>query len=431
MDPSIAGLLLAFGLVLIMLTGIPVAVAFGLVNLVAAWLIFGSVDALSFLVQASFSSIANINLTAVPFFILMGAIFVRTGLSSIIYDGVARMLSGVRASGSYMAVGNGVVFGALMGASVAATAVLGSTMLNELRSRGYSKALSVGPILGSGTLDNLIPPSIGMVLIGTLAGLSIGDLLIAGLGPAFLIVGLFCAYIFVLARRTHTEGDAGTRETLRGRLMGLLSLAPLLIPIFFVTGVIYLGIATPTEASVTGSAATFAVALAYRRVTWKVLKQVLVETTVTTSMLLLIIASSKAYSQILAMSGITSAVVGLLGGYSLSQAAVVAIIIVMVLVLGCFMDQSSVIFVSIPLFIKVVDAMQIDPIWFGVMFSMAVGIGGITPPFGLNLFVLKGVAPKDISMRDIYVHAMPFVVIEIFAIGVVLFVPAVATFLVK
>jgi len=431
MDPTIAGAALALGLVLIMLTGIPVAVAFGLVNLVAAWFIFGNVDALSFLVQASFSSIANINLTAVPFFILMGAIFVRTGLSGIIYEGVAKMLTGIRASGSYMAVGNGVVFGALMGASVAATAVLGATMLQELRDRGYSKALSVGPILGAGTLDNLIPPSIGMVLIGTLSGISIGDLLIAGIGPAFLIVGLFCAYIFLVARWTDSAGDGARRVSLRERLLGLLSLAPLLIPIFFVTGVIYLGIATPTEASVTGAAATLAVAIAYKRVTWAVVKQVLTETTITTSMLLLIIASSKAYSQILAMTGITGGVVSLLNSQPLPQEAVIAIIVAMVLLLGCFMDQSSVIFVSIPIFIKVVDAMQIDPVWFGVMFSMAVGIGGITPPFGLNLFVLKGVAPRDISMRDIYVHALPFVAIEIVAIAVVLYLPFVATFLVR
>ena len=431
MASSIQILLLAGGLFALLASGMPVAFAFAILNLIAAYFIFGSVEALSFVVQAAFSSVSNISLTAVPFFLLMGNIFVRSGLSKIVLDAVETILFGVRASGSYVAVGSGSLFGALMGASIASTAVLGSTLVPELRNRGYSKSLSLGPILGAGTLSNLIPPSLGAVLIGSLAGISIGDLLIAGLGPAALIILLFCAFILWQSFRQTYGRNLKEAVTLVERGRAVLHLAPLVIPVFCVTGVIYLGIATPTEASATGSAATLLVAIFYRRMSWKIFKTVLMDTIYVTSMILLIVASSKAYSQILAISGVSREITALMAAIAPSPTFAVVIVLIFVLVLGCVMDQVSVIFVAVPLFVSIVHQFGIDPVWFGVLFSMAVGLGGISPPFGLNLFVLKGVSPDEIRMRDIYWIALPYVVMEMAAIAMVLLLPVIATFLIR
>lgn len=423
MEWYLAFMLLAGGLVLVLLSNLPVAIAFGIVNVIAAYLLFGSVDALSFVVHAAFSSVANIHLTAIPFFLLMGTIFVRTGLSSVVLDAVERILLGVRGSGCYVAVGSGSLYGALMGASVASTAVMGATMVSDLKRRGYSTPLAVGPILGAGTLSNLIPPSIGAVLIGSLGGISIADLLIGGVGPAALIILMFCIYIFIRTRGLPKPASGGA--ALRARLSGVALLLPMIIPIFFVTGVIYLGVATPTEASATGALATFLVAVAYRRMSWEVFRGSLMDALEISAMILLIVASSKAYSQILAITGISQGFAAFMGEVAPSATLGVIMVLAIVFLLGCFMDQASVVFVGIPLMIGTVQTLGVDPVLFGVLFSMVVGIGGITPPFGLNLFALKAVAPSDVRMGDIYRICLPYILIEMFAVAIVLAFPGI------
>lgn len=424
-----AALLLAGGLIVALGLNLPVAFAFGVLNLIAAWFLFGSVDALSFLVQSAYSSVANIYLSAVPFFILMGTIFVRAGLSNVVLDSIGKIMFGIRASGAYVAVFGGVVLGALMGASVASTAVLGSTLTGELRKRGYPKTLALGPIIGSGTLANLIPPSVGAVLIGSLAGISISDLLLAGIGPAMVLVCLLLIYIFWLSRKHPELDDLKGQMSLRERLHALLTLTPVLFPIFCVTGVIYLDIATPTEASATGALATFVVAFIYKRMSWRTVLGIATDALEFSAMILFIVVSSKAYSQILAITGISNGFSAFLSSVAPSAHVAILIVLGIALLLGCFMDQTSVIFVCVPLLAGVIAKMGIDPVWFGIMFSIVVGTGGITPPFGLNLFALKGVVPPDISMKDIYRICLPFCALEIATVLITMAFPGIARFL--
>ena len=426
-----AALLLAGGLILALGLNLPVAFAFGVLNLIAAWFLFGNVDALSFLVQSAYSSVANIYLTAIPFFILMGTIFVRAGLSTVVLDSIGKIAKGLRASGSYVAVFGGVVLGALMGASVASTSVLGSTLSPELRRRGYPKSLALGPVIGSGTLANLIPPSLGAVLIGSLAGISISDLLLAGIGPAMVLVVLLLVYIYWRSRQ-HPELDMGAEPVSSAeRWKALLVLTPVLFPIFCVTGVIYLDIATPTEASATGALATFVVAYAYKRMDWRTILGIATDALEFSAMILFIVVSSKAYSQILAITGISSGFSEFLSSVAPSANVAILIVLGITLLLGCFMDQTSVIFVAVPLLAGVIDKMGIDPVWFGIMFSIVVGTGGITPPFGLNLFALKGVAPPDVSMKDIYLICLPFVALELATVLITMAFPSIAKFLIN
>lgn len=424
-----AALLLAAGLILALGLNLPVAFAFGVLNLIAAWFLFGNVDALSFLVQSAYSSVANIYLTAIPFFVLMGTIFVRAGLSTEVLDSIGKIARGLRASGSYVAVMGGVVLGALMGASVASTSVLGSTLAPELRRRGYPQSLALGPIIGSGTLANLIPPSLGAVLIGSLAGISISDLLIAGIGPAMVLVALLIVTIAWRARKHPELQDPGEPLAPGERRRAVLRLLPVLLPIFCVTGVIYLDIATPTEASATGALATFAVAWAFKRMDWRTVVGIATDALEFSAMILFIVVSSKAYSQILAITGISSGFSEMIGALAPNGHVAIAIVLAIALLLGCFMDQTSVIFVAAPLLVGVIAKSGIDPVWAGIMFSIVVGTGGITPPFGLNLFALKGVAPPDTTMSDIYRVCLPFVGLELATVLITMAFPAIATFL--
>lgn len=432
MEWTTAAVLLALGLVLILLTNLPVAFAFGVLNLIAAWFLFGNVDALSFLVQAAYSSVANIYLTAVPFFVLMGTIFVRSQLAGVVLDLISKVFAGLRGSGAYTTVAGGVVLGALMGAGVTSTAVLGSTLIAELRRRRYSKLLSVGTILGSGTLAVLIPPSLGAVLVGSLAGISIPDLLLAGIGPAIVLTTLLC--LLILVRTLFFEPDlddpSASGVSLRDRGVALLKLAPLMIPIFSVTGVIYFGIATATEASATGALSTLIVAYAYRRFSWRDFYGMLKDAVVFSAMIMFIVVNSKAYSQILAVTGISQGFADLLSNSTGGPMMAVVAVLGIALLLGCFMDQTSVIFVTVPVLIGVTTKMNIDPVWLGTMFIMVVGTGAITPPFGLSLFAVKGVAPPEITMQDIYRICIPFTLIEIAAVAIVLFNPWIARILI-
>lgn len=332
----------------------------------------------------------------------------------------------------YLAVFGGIILGALMGASVASTAVLGSTLSGELRKRHYPKALAIGPIIGAGTLANLIPPSIGAILVGSLAGISISDLLLAGIGPALVLSMLLLLYIYWLSRRYPSlDATAGPQVPRRERIRALLTLTPVLLPIFCVTGVIYLDIATPTEASATGALATFVVAYLYRRMSWRTMLTIATDALEFSAMVLFIVVSSKAYSQILAITGISSGFAELLSDVAPSAIVAVLIVLGIAMLLGCFMDQTSVIFVCVPLVAGVISRMGIDPVWFGVMFIIVIGTGGISPPFGLNLFALKGVTPPDITMKDIYRICLPFCALELLTVAMVMVFPGLARLLVN
>ena len=418
---EVAAFIFGFGLIIIMATGIPVAFAFGLMNLAGAFFIFGSLDSLSFLVHSARSSVENIFLSAIPFFVLMGTIFVHSRLSTFVLDQVGTILAGVRGSGAYTTVAGGAILGALMGASVASTTVLGTVMVAELRKRHYTKFLSAGCIVGAGTLAILIPPSMAAVLVGSLAGISIADLLLAGIGPAIVLTVLLVTFVFIRVRFFEPDiidqkaSDVSTRD----RMRAFLKLTPLMVPVFSVTGVIYFGVATATEASSVGAVSTLIVAYAYSRFGWRQLQAMILDATVFTAMIFFIVMSSKAYGQIFAILGISQGFMEILSVYTSPVSGVIAFLAA-VLVMGCFMDAVSVIFVSSPIFLGALSILGVDPIWFGAMFIMAVGTGAITPPFGLNLFALKSVAPPDFSMADIYKIAIPIALLEIVALIIVL-----------
>ncbi|MEX2408479.1 MAG: TRAP transporter large permease subunit, partial [Rhodovibrionaceae bacterium] len=301
-----------FGLLMIfMLSGMPVAFGFLTLTIAGSFLFFGGGSGLSLIATNTFTSVGQFALIPIPLFILMGELLMRTGLAAKTVEAVDLWIGRIPGRLSLSAVGGGTLFGALSGASMASVAMLGSTLVPEMSKRGYRAPMSVGAILAGGGLAVLIPPSALGVLLGALAKVSISELLLAGILPGLLLAALYFAYFAIRAKlQPHLAPPYDApRISLRAKLLSLVNILPLLGLILVVTGFIFLGIATPSEAAAMGVAATLVLAAGYRRLTWAAVKISLMSSLQTTSMILLVIVASQGFSQLLSVTGTTSALV--------------------------------------------------------------------------------------------------------------------------
>lgn len=432
MDWWVLLLVMMGGLVGLMVSGLPVAFAFFVTTSAVMYFLMGGTQGLSQLMLSMYDSLTRFNLTAIPFFLLLGEVLFHSGLASRTIDVLSKWLGPVPGRLSVITLLAGGLFAALSGSTVANTAMFGTLMVPEMRARGYSKEMSLGPIMSAGALAMIIPPSALAVLLGSLAEVSIGGLLIGSILPGLVLLALFLIYTIgravinpKLAPKYEVE-SAGTKEKIIGVVRDVF---PMFIIIFLVTGLILVGVATPTEAAALGSFGAIVLALAFRALTVDVLKKSMFGTLKVTVMILTIIAGSSAFSQILAFSGASRELVEMVVGWGGSSFTVLLIMLGVVIVMGCFMEQVSIMMITIPIFMPIVRALGIDPIWFTVLMLVCLEIGQLTPPFGLALFVMKGVAPKDISMTDVYRSALPYVACNIVGVAIILAFPVIATWL--
>ncbi len=418
-----------FGLLmLMMLSGMPVAIGFLTLNIVGLYFFVGGIGSLALLATSTFSSVGQFALIPIPLFILMGELLMRTGLASKTVEAVDHWIGRIPGRLSLSSVGGGTLFGALSGASMASVAMLGSTLVPEMAKRGYKPAMSVSSILAGGGLAVLIPPSALGVLLGALAKVSIAQLLIAGILPGILLAVMYFVYFAtraVLQPELAPPYEAAA-TSLGEKLFALLTVTPLLSLIVVVTGFIFLGIATPSESAAMGVVATLVLAACYGRLTFKALRESLMAAMTTTSMMLLVIVGSTGFSQLLAATGATSALVSTVGELGLDPILTVIVMQVIVLVLGCFIDTISIMLVSIPVFMPVINAIGLDPIWFCILILVQLELAGITPPFGVLLFVMKGVQ-QHLKMSDIYAAALPIVLIQITLVALLMIFPDIVT----
>ena len=424
-------LLIFFCLMMVALaSGMPVAIGFLTLNILGLYFFMGGEVALSLLATSAFSSVGKFVLIPIPLFILMGELLMRTGLANMTVSAADNWIGRLPGRLAVSAVGGGTLFGALSGASMASVAMLGSTLVPEMRRREYKPELSVGSILAGGGLAVLIPPSALGVLLGALAKVSIAKLLLAGLLPGLLLAVLYFAYFTLRAKfQPHLAPPyVAPPMRLKQKLRSLLAVSPLFSLIIVVTGFIFMGIATPSEAAGMGVVATLFIAACYRRLTWKALETALISTTKTTSMMLLVIVGSSGFSQILAATGATSSLVDWVAELNLSPIVMVIIMQLMVLVLGCFIDTISIMMISIPVFMPLVLALGLDPIWFCILILVQLELAGITPPFGVLLFVMKGVQ-SQLSIGQIYRAAIPIVGIQLALIALLMVLPDIVTIL--
>lgn len=419
-------------LVLLMALGVPVAFAFLALNLVGAYFIFGGVAGISLLVLNATESIGTFVLVPIPLFVLMGEILLTTGLATRAIHAIERAIAGVPGRLSLVAIASGTVFASLSGSSIANTAVLGRVLLPDMLRLGYHPTVSIGPILGIGGVAMLIPPSALAVLLGSLAGMPISNLLLAGILPGLLLATLYVAYIVIAVRmRPGLAPPAPVeRMSLGARLAPFVrDVLPLMGIVIVVVGSILGGYATPSESAALGCLATLIAAACYRSLTLRALVDALMGTVRTSAMILIIISGSITFSQILSFSGASREFVDAILGVGLDPLVLVALMLLIALLLGTLMDQVSIMMITLPIFMPLIHAADVDQIWFGVMMLVALEVGLITPPFGLLLFIMQSVAPAGVSMREIMVAIVPFILLELVGLGLIFAFPVIALWL--
>jgi tripartite ATP-independent transporter DctM subunit len=429
---QVAALLLLGGSTALLLLGMPVALTFVAVNIVGALLFLGGDAGLAQVVRNSVASVMNLSLTPIPLFVLMGEVLFHTGLAIKVIDGVERLIRQVPGRLAVVAVVAGTVFSAISGSTIATTAMLGSLMLPVMLARGYHPTMATGPIMAIGAVDMLIPPSALTVLLGSLSGISISKLLIGGVVPGLILSVAFVAYIVAragLSPRLAPPTPVVVQPGWENWRLLLVYVVPLVAIFAVVVGAMSGGFATPTESAALGALATLAVAALYRVLTLEALMKSLKGATAISGMIMFIILGATTFSQILSFSGASEGMVGAILGQGLSPLAVVALMMGILIFLGIFIDQVSMMLITLPIFMPIVTRLGIDPVWFGILFLICMQLGLLLPPHGLLLMTMRGVAPPEVTMAHIFKAVIPYVIMSLLLLALLILVPAVATWL--
>lgn len=425
------GLLIGAILVL-MAIGMPVALAFLAANIIGAWMFMGGARGVTLMLNNGFGSLTNFALVPIPLFLLMGEIFFHTGLGARMFNAIDRLLGRLPGRLSYVTVLGGTAFSTLSGSSMGSTALLGSLMVPEMTQRGYKKHMSIGPILGTGGLAIIIPPSALAVLLATLARIDVGALLIAGIIPGLILACFYIATIFIQTRVDPTAAPAYDVEPMAlGQKIALLfrDILPMLsVMVLIVIGMVG-GLITPSEAAAFGALGVLVLAVVFRCLSWEAIKKSIVGALRVTLMAYLIVFGSATFSQLLAFSGASSGLIRWATSFDLAPIAMLLVMFAVLLLLGMFMEQISMMLLTVPIFFPLAATLGFDPIWFGLIILLALEISFTTPPFGLLLFVMKGVAPRDTTMRDIYGSAIPYMACSMLLVALLILFPGLALWL--
>lgn len=412
--------------------GLPVAFAFFATNIAGLFLFFGGARGVTQMVANFSEAITTYALAPLPMFLVMGSLFFRSGLGERVIHALDLSIGNLRGRLSYVTLGSGSIFAALSGSSLANAGMMGSLMAPEMLKRKYKPHMAFGPILGAGSLAVIIPPSTLGVLLGSLAQIDVGALLIAGVIPGLVLVTLFGALIYI---QTKIDPDAAPQYAVP-QVSGWAkfkavagNILPMGFLIFCVVGTIIMGIATPTESAGLGCVGVLILLVIYRKFRWSVIWKSLDDAMKVTAMTFLIITASTTFSQIFAFSGASNGFISTITGFDLGPYGILLMMILIILVLGMFMDQVSMMLITLPLFMPIAYLYGFDPVWFGLMLLLAYEVGFTTPPFGLLLYIVLGVAPKGTSLRTMSYAAAPYVLLTLFLIFLVAMIPQLALYL--
>ncbi len=418
-------------LILVLFTGIPIV--FGLAGLSAVLiaLLFGPQSL--FMIVAAISNQLSVDVfMAIPMFVLMAILFQNSGAASSLYQAMYVWMGGIRGGLAVGTVGITAMIAAMSGVGATGTITMGLFALPELLKRNYNRLMSIGCITSGGALGPIIPPSILMIIVGGYTQLSVGKLFIAGVIPGLIIATAFSAYIFIRCLINKEDGppiSAAERGDLIYKIKALKHLIMPVMLIVIVLGFIYTGIGTPTEAASMGAFGAFLIGLANRKLTMAVLFDSLQMTTRVTCMVMWLVFGGACYSALVNVSGIGDLVSGALISMPFGDYGMLGTMLLVALFLGMFIDPVAICMICLPIFMPAIQTTGLDPLWAMVLFTIAVVIGYITPPFGVNLFFMAGVAPKDVTMRDIYRGTLPYVVIKIACLVFFVAYPAVILYL--
>ena len=432
MSGAALGLAVFAGMLALMATRMPIGVAMLVAGGGGFAYLAGWIPLIAQLKSSAYYLFSSYSLTVIPLFLLMGEIFFHTGLGARMFNAIDKLLGRLSGRLSYVTVLGGTAFSTLSGSSMGSTALLGSLMVPEMTARGYKKKMSIGPILGTGGLAIIIPPSALAVLLATLARVDVGALLIAGIIPGLVLACFYIATIYIQTKLDPDAAPAYDVETYSlGQKLGLVfkDILPMLsVMVLIVFGMVG-GLITPSEAAAFGALGVFLLAAMFRCLTWVAMKRSIIGALRVSLMAYLIVFGSATFSQLLAFSGASSGLVRWATSFDLAPIAMLLVMFGVLLLLGMFMEQISMMLLTVPIFFPLALTLGFDPVWFALIILLALEISFTTPPFGLLLFVMKGVAPKDTTMREIYAAAFPYIGCSMLLVVLLILFPQLALWL--
>ena len=422
MNIGLVTILMFVGLVVLLATGLPIVFCLGGVAVLTAVLLWGP-ESLVIFASNIFGYSMTIVLIALPLFIFMAMVLERSGIADDLYGMMHNWLGGIKGGLAMGTIIVCTVFAAMSGISGAATTTMGLIALPSMLRRNYDKSLSMGSIAAGGALGILIPPSVMMIIYALVAGESVGKLFAGGMLSGLLLSTLFIIYIGIRCFLNPSLGPVvpvEQRASFREKLVSTRAIIMPLLLVVAVLGSILGGIATPTEAAAVGSLGAVACAAIKRRLNWLLIKEVCYRTMLLTSMIMWIAVVAISFSSIYSGLGAKELIEGIVTAVDVNRYVIVAIMMFLMIVMGTFLDASGIIFICTPIFVPIIITLGFDPVWYGILFVINMEMGFLTPPYGINLFYLKGVVPEGITMGDIYRSVLPFVGVQ--AIGMILII---------
>jgi len=428
MDALLLGALSVIGLLVLIVLGVHVGIAMGMIGFFGIAIVQGSFQvAIGALGATPYSVVMSFVLTALPVFLLMGLFAMYAGITEDAYHMGYNWLGKLPGGLSLATIAACAGFGACSGSSIATAMLFTKISVPEMRRVGYDKRFACGTTAAGGMLAMLIPPSAMLIIIGFLTDTSVAKLFIGGIFPGILLAVMYVAAILLMVlRKPQLAPMAAITISWRERFVSLRKVWGLLVIMLFVFAGIYTGVFTPTEAGSTGALATFIMALALRKLTWPRLCEAIVDTVQTTCLLFFVIIGATIFSRFIALSGVI--IEGILG-WRLNPLLVVLMFVMVYLIAGCFLDAISIFAITLPIVFPIILKLGFDPIWFGIIALMSIEMGLVTPPLGMNVYAVKAAAPEDVTLEDVFRGVFPFFLVMLAFLGVLIAFPPIITFL--
>ena len=430
MSPVVAGIVGVFVFLTLLILRMPIAIAMGVVGFVGCLYLISPEAALRIVAKDLFSTFSSYSLSVIPMFVWMGFLAFHSGIGAKLYNFAYKLLGHLPGGLAVASQASCAIFGAVCGSNTATAATMGAIAIPEMRKYNYDASLATASVAAGGALAVLIPPSVIFVVYGIVTEQSIGKLFVAGIFPGILLTAFYMLTVYILARRDPSLAPAGPKAPVREVLSALTGGLPEVLIIFVISiGGLFAGWFTPTEAGAVGAGGVLAVSLLKRRLSFGGLRRSLRDTTRTTAMIMFLVGGATIFGRFIAISRIPFELASWAAALPLPPYLVMSIILLIYLVLGCFIDALALILLTIPIFYPVaVDVLGYDPIWLGVIIVMTVAMGVITPPVGMNVYIIKGVA-KDIPLEVIFKGIWPFLIAILITCGLLILFPEIATFL--
>ncbi len=393
-DPIVITLVAFVAALLFLASGMHVGIALALTGILGFAVFRGSVNIASYVL---FDSTNNFTLTAVPLFIFMGEILLRSGASEMIYRGTSRWFAWIPGGLLHSNIASCALFAAISGSSPATAATIGTVAIPSLKKRGYDTRMTLGSLAAGGTLGILIPPSINMIVYGMIANQSVGRLFIGGIVPGIILSLIFMIYIGIRAVRNKQLAPKEAAFSIKGALLGIVDVWPIAFLGTIVLGGIFVGLVTPTEAAALGASGALLIALGLRRFSWQSLRGALISSLAVSCMVMFIYVGAMILTSFFGVMGMPKAMAALIAGSDIGKYQLLAAVYLLYVILGCFIDGISAMVLTVPTIVPILVMLGFDPIWFGVVLVVLVELGMITPPMGLNLFVIQGISQRPLE----------------------------------